>query len=315
VAEANDLPLSRHLEAFLETIAAERGAAANTVDAYRSDLGDFAKFAFAKKIAIEDADAALIRGYLAFLSRQGYAPRTAARRLSALRQFFAYLASEHIRSDDPSAVIDAPRRGLTLPKILSETEVDALLEQARKPEDAQGARMTAMLEVLYAAGLRVSELVGLTLSSLARDGSHLLVRGKGSKERVVPLGEEARAAIKVYAPYRRRFFPRGAKASPYLFPSRSSLGHLTRAQFARALKELAFKAGLDPARVSPHVLRHAFASHLLARGADLRSVQQMLGHADISTTQIYTHVLDERLRALVHGAHPLAASERQRHGR
>jgi integrase/recombinase XerD len=314
VADAGP-PFSRHLDAFLETVAAERGASANTVAAYASDLGDFAKFAFLKKTAIEAADAALIRAYLTFLSRRGYAPRTAARRLSALRQFFAYLASERIRSDDPTATIDAPRRGLALPKILSEGEVDALLAQARRLEGAQGARMTAMLEVLYAAGLRVSELVGLTLSALARDGSHLLVRGKGSKERVVPLGEAARAALKAYAPFRERFFPRGAKASPYLFPSRSALGHLTRARFARALKELAIEAGFDPARVSPHVLRHAFASHLLAHGADLRSVQQMLGHADISTTQIYTHVLDERLRALVHGAHPLAASQRQRHGR
>jgi integrase/recombinase XerD len=310
-----EIPPSRHLEAFLETVAAERGASVNTVEAYGGDLRDFARFAFARKVAIEGADDTLIRAYLAFLSRRRYAPRTAARRLSALRQFFGYLTAERIRPDDPSAAIDAPRRGLALPKILSEDEVDALLAQARRLKGAPGARMTAMIEVLYAAGLRVSELVGLTLSALARDGSHLLVRGKGSKERVVPLGDHARAALVAYAPFRERFLPRGVRASPYLFPSRSKLGHLTRAQFARALKALAVEAGLDPARVSPHVLRHAFASHLLAHGADLRSVQQMLGHADISTTQIYTHVLDERLRALVHGAHPLASQQRQRHGR
>jgi integrase/recombinase XerD len=296
---------SHHVEAFLEMAAAERGAAGNTIAAYGHDLAQFAQFAAAKGIAAEAADTALVRDYLAFLSRRRYAPRTAARRLSALRQFFAFLASQGVRPDDPTAVVDAPRRGRVLPKILSEDEVETLLACARDRNGPQGLRLTAMIEVLYASGLRVSELVGLTIGALARDRTHLLVRGKGSKERVVPLGDAARAALDAYAPFRPRFFPAGAKASPYLFPSRSALGHLTRAQFARSLKALAAEAGLDPARVSPHVLRHAFASHLLAHGADLRSVQQMLGHADISTTQIYTHVLDERLRALVEGAHPL----------
>jgi len=308
-------PRSRHVETFLETVSAERGAADNTIEAYRRDLDDFAGFAFTRHCAIEDADTALLRDYLAALSRRGYAPRTASRRLSALRQFFGFLAAAGIRKDDPSAIIDSPRRGRVLPKILAEDQVEKLLDAAHARKGAQGARLAAMLEVIYASGLRVSELVGLTLSCLARDRTHLLVRGKGSKERVVPLGATARDALAAYAPFRESFFPRGAKSSPYLFPSRSRLGHLTRAQFARALKALAAEAGLDAARISPHVLRHAFASHLLAHGADLRSVQQMLGHADISTTQIYTHVLDERLRSLVEGAHPLASLQRQRHGR
>jgi len=304
--------LSKHVEAFLEMIAAERGAAENTVAAYRRDLADFAAFATAKRTAVEAADTALIRDYLASLSRRRFAPRTAARRLSALRQFFAFLAAQKIRADDPSAIVDAPRRGRTLPKILSEDQVEALLDCVHARKGPQALRLAAMIEVLYASGLRVSELVGLTLGALARDRTHLLVRGKGNKERVVPLGDAARAALEAYAPFRARFFPAGAQASPYLFPSRSRLGHLTRAQFARALKAVAAEAEIDPAKVSPHVLRHAFASHLLSHGADLRSVQQMLGHADISTTQIYTHVLDERLRALVEGAHPLAAGVRRR---
>ena len=293
-------------------IAAERGGAANTVAAYARDLAHFARFAFVRHKAMEDADNALVRDYLASLSRAGYSPRTAARRLSALRQYFGHLAANGIRADDPCAVIDAPRRGRSLPKILSEAQVDALLGAAHARKGAQGTRLAALLEVLYATGLRVSELVGLTLSALARDRSHLLVRGKGGKERVVPLGEAARDALAAYAPYRPRFFARGAAASSFVFPSRSGTGHLTRAQFARALKAVAAEAGLDAARVSPHVLRHAFASHLLAHGADLRSVQQMLGHADIATTQIYTHVLDERLRALVQDHHPLAAGRRAR---
>ena len=304
--------LSKHVEAFLEMVVAERGAAENTKVAYRCDLAHFAAFATAKRVAIEAADTALIRDYLASLSRRRFAPRTAARRLSALRQFFAYLAGQKIRADDPSAIVDAPRRGRVLPKILSEDQVEALLDCVHARRGPQGLRLAAMIEVLYASGLRVSELVGLTLGAIARDRTHLLVRGKGNKERVVPLGDAARAALEAYAPFRARFFPAGAKASPYLFPSRSRLGHLTRAQFARALKAVAAEAEIDPAKVSPHVLRHAFASHLLSHGADLRSVQQMLGHADISTTQIYTHVLDERLRALVEGAHPLAAGFRRR---
>ncbi len=296
-------------------IAAERGGAANTVAAYGRDLADFVRFAATRHCAVEDADTALIRDYLARLSHAGYSPRTAARRLSALRQFFAFLAAEKWRADDPAAPVDSPRRGRALPKVLSEDEVAALLDAARKKSGAQGARLTALLELLYATGLRVSELVGLPVGAVARDGSHVTVRGKGGKERIVPLGAAARAALADYAPHRARFLARGAKASPFLFASRGATGHLTRAQFARVLKSLAIDAGLDPVKVSPHVLRHAFASHLLAHGADLRSVQQMLGHADIATTQIYTHVLDERLRTLVSERHPLAAGVPRRRAR
>jgi integrase/recombinase XerD len=310
VADRDGPPRSPRIEAFLESMAAERGAAANTVEAYARDLDDFARFAFARRTGIEAADRGLIRDYLGALARRRLSARTAARRLSALRQFFAFAVAQGLRADDPTATLDSPRLGRPLPKILSEAEVEALLVQAHARSDAEGMRRAAMIELLYAAGLRVSELVGLTLSSIARDRTHLVVRGKGGKERIVPLGEAARVALAAYAPFRARFLPKGAAASPFLFPSRGGLGHLTRARFARMLKGLAADAGLDPARVSPHVLRHAFASHLLAHGADLRSVQQMLGHADIATTQIYTHVQDERLRRLVNERHPLALRRR-----
>jgi integrase/recombinase XerD len=299
---------SRHVESFLEMMAAERGAAANTIESYRRDLEDFAGFAAARKHAPEDADSALLRGYLARLSKAGMAPRTSARRLSALRQFFRFLYAEGIRGDDPSAVVDSPRQGRSLPKYLSETEVEALLGAAHAREGADGARLVALLEILYATGLRVSELVGLPTAAVSRDGAVLIVRGKGDKERMVPLSEPAGEALAAYKNVREGFMPgnrTGAAASRWLFPSRARQGYLTRARVGQMLKELAIEAGIDPGRVSPHVLRHSFASHLLAHGADLRSLQQMLGHADIATTQIYTHVLDERLKALVEDAHPL----------
>ena len=307
---------SPRLEAFLEMVAAERGGARNTLAAYQSDLVHFGRFALKRGASLETADTQIVRDYLGALARAGFTPRTTARRLSALRQFYGWLLAEGARGDDPCAAIDAPKRGRALPKILSEDEVAALIAAARAREGAEGLRLAAALELLYAAGLRVSELVGLTLSALARDRTHLVVRGKGGKERLVPLGKAARTALAAYEPVRARFERKG-RPSPHLFPSKSRSGHLARAQFARALKSLAADAGLDPARVSPHVLRHAFASHLLAHGADLRSVQQMLGHADIATTQIYTHVLDERLRALVRDHHPLAArrADRPRHAR
>ncbi len=302
-------PFARHVDGFLEMLAAERGAAANTIESYGRDLGDFAAFAHRQGTPPEEADGDLIRAYLASLDKAGMAPRTGARRLSALRQFFRFLFSEGIRADDPSAAIDSPRLGRPLPKHLNEAEVESLLDAARGRTGPEGLRLVAMMEVLYATGLRVSELVGLPLSALSRDGVMLVVRGKGGKERLVPLGRPAALAIDAYKEARPHFVSGGrsrAAASPWLFPSRARQGHLTRARFAQLLKELAVEAGLDPTRVSPHVLRHSFASHLLAHGADLRSLQQMLGHADIATTQIYTHVLDERLKALVRQAHPLA---------
>jgi len=296
-------------------LAAERGASANTIDAYRGDLEDVAAFAAARGREVEDADAEMVRGYLAKLAAAGMAPRTAARRLSALRQFFRFLYAEGVRGDDPTAVVDSPRQGRPLPKYLSEDDVEGLMAAARQRSEPEGRRLVALIEVLYAAGLRVSELVGLALSSVSGDGRFLVVRGKGGKERMVPLTEPAIEALAAYytGGARRAFLPgRGARRaeSPWLFPSRARAGHLTRARFAQLLKELAVDAGIDPARVSPHVLRHSFASHLLARGADLRSLQQMLGHADISTTQIYTHVLEERLKALVNDVHPLAGARR-----
>ena len=306
---------SRHVENFLEMMAAERGAAVNTLDSYRRDLEDFAGFAQTRKHAPEDADAALVRGYLARLVKAGMAPRTSARRLSTLRQFFRFLYAERIRDDDPSAAVDSPRQGRSLPKYLSEDEVEALLAAAHARQGADGARLVALLEVSYATGLRVSELVGLPTAALSRDRAVLIVRGKGGKERMVPLSEPAGEALNAYTRVREGFMPKGetaAAARRWLFPSRARQGHLTRARFAQMLKELAMEAGIDPARVSPHVLRHSFASHLLAHGADLRSLQQMLGHADIATTQIYTHVLDERLKALVEDAHPLQHTGRKR---
>jgi integrase/recombinase XerD len=302
-----DAVSSPQIELFLEMLLAERGAAENTLESYRRDLENFAGFAAKASVLVEDADEKLIRKFMAGLSSQGMAPSTSARRLSALRQFFGFLHGEGYRGDDPCSIVDSPRQGRSLPKYLSEEEVNALLSAARTRPGPEGHRLVALLEVLYATGLRVSELVGLPLSAMGRDGQMMIVRGKGGKERMVPLSDPAVEAVAVYLEVRERFL-KGASnsAEAWLFPSRSKEGHLTRARFGQLLKELAVEAGLDPRRVSPHVLRHSFASHLLAHGADLRSLQQMLGHADIATTQIYTHVLDERLKRLVEQAHPLA---------
>lgn len=312
-ARRAEAPGSRRVEAFLEMMVAERGASPNTLDSYRRDLQDFAGFLRGRRRLPEDADAGDVRRYLEGLAAAGLSARTGARRLSALRQFFRFLYGNGERGDDPSATIDGPRLGRALPKYLSETEVDALLDAAHRRDDAEGLRRAALVEVLYATGLRVSELVGLPLSAVSRDGRILVVRGKGGKERMVPLSDPAMAAIAAYKSVRGTFLERGegrTTASRWLFPSRARSGYLTRVRFAQILKELAVEAGIDASRVSPHVLRHSFASHLLAHGADLRSLQQMLGHADIATTQIYTHVLDERMKALVRQAHPLASARR-----
>jgi len=286
----------------------ERGAAANTVDAYRRDLGHFAGFVRRRHREPEDATTAHVRAYLKTLSEAGLAARTASRRLSVLRQFFRFLYAENIRGDDPTRGVDGPRAGRTLPKYLDEAEVDGLLTAAQAHGGADGARLEALLEVLYATGLRVTELVGLPMAAISRDGLMLTVRGKGAKERLVPLSEPAQDALARYLEVRDGFLAKAGRAGAdrFVFPSRGRDGYLTRVRFAQLLKELAVEAGIDPRRVSAHVLRHSFASHLLAHGADLRALQQMLGHADIATTQIYTHVLDERLKALVAGAHPLA---------
>lgn len=299
---------ARTLGAFLEMMVAERGAATNTIDAYGRDLGDFAAF-MAKRRSV--ADAAItgdVAAYLRSLSQSGLSPRTASRRLSALRQFFSFLFSEGLRADDPTAAIDAPRQPRSLPKYLSEGDVGLLMDAAAQLEGPEGLRTRALIEVLYATGMRVSELVALSLGALSRDGITLTVVGKGGKERMVPLGEPAAAALAAYLRIREQFVAAGmpSTAARRMFPSRGREGHLTRMRFHQLLKELAVAAGLDPRRVSPHVLRHSFASHLLAHGADLRSLQTLLGHADIATTQIYTHILDQRLKDLVSRAHPLA---------
>jgi len=296
--------VNRHAESFLEMLAAERGAAANTRDAYRRDLDDCGDFLARRGKSLEDGLEADLRAYLVNQAAIGMAPRTQARRLSCLRQFYRFLFAEGVRADDPTSALDAPRLGRPLPKYLGEGEVDALLAAARALPDADGLLATALLEVLYATGLRGSELVGLPFAAVARDPRVLVVRGKGSKERMVPLSDPARDALAAWKAVRPQ-----KPVSKWLFPSRGDSGHLTRSGFAKMLGRLAVAAGLDPARVSPHVLRHSFASHLLAGGADLRSVQQMLGHADIVTTEIYTHIQDEQRQKLVRLHHPLARTK------
>ena len=311
------LPGSRHVEAFLEMMSAERGASVNTLDSYRRDLEDYAAFLMQHGSGLKDAGAADVRSYLAALDKRGMSTATAARRLSAIRQFHRFLLNEGVRGDDPTGIIDGPKKGRALPKILSEKDVDRLLAMAREhteKEERPGARvaafrMYALLEVLYATGLRVSELVGLPISTARGDKRALTVRGKGGKERMVPLTKAAGAAMVAYLAASKAAGK--AHDGPWLFPATGESGHLTRQAFARDLKLLAGQAGISAAKISPHVLRHAFASHLLQNGADLRVVQQLLGHADISTTQIYTHVLEERLKRLVSEHHPLAQSRKR----
>ncbi|MET3519239.1 site-specific tyrosine recombinase XerD [Mesorhizobium abyssinicae] len=296
------------IEAFLEMMSAERGAAENTLSSYRRDLED-ASMAISGGLAA--AAAADIRSYLDDIAARGFAATSQARKLSAIRQFFKFLYAEGLRGDDPTGTLDSPRKGRPLPKTMSEAETGRLIDRAAtEAGEADGGdrlarlRLHALVEVLYATGLRVSELVGLPVTVALRDDRFFMVRGKGNKERMVPLSAKARAAMRAWLAARAE---RPALAnSPFLFPAASDTGHLSRQVFARDLKGLAARAGIATAKISPHVLRHAFASHLLQNGADLRAVQQLLGHADISTTQIYTHVLEERLVRLVNDHHPLA---------
>ena len=289
--------MDRHADAFLEMLSAERGAARNTLAAYSADLADFAAFTAAQGEAPAAASADTLRRYMAGLNAAGLSARTAARRLSCLRQFYRFLLQEGVRADDPTQTLDSPRMPRSLPKYLSEAELAALLAAAADRPGRAGLVAVAALELLYVTGLRVSELLALRRAALANGAAMLAVRGKGGRERLVPLGAAAREAA-------------GAMTegvdSPWLFPGRDKRRAMTRQGFALLLKPLAAAAGIDPARVSPHVLRHSFASHMLARGADLRSLQMLLGHADISTTQIYTHVQPERLQQLVEAHHPLA---------
>jgi integrase/recombinase XerD len=306
---------ARHASLFLDMLAAERGASKNTLDAYRRDLDDYLSFLSEAGAQPDSATSATIRGFMASLEERGLKATSAARRLSAVRQFHKFLYVEGYAPADPTAAVSAPKRGRALPKVLSVAEVDRLLQvasegiahpQATPLERLRAARMTCLLELLYATGLRVSELVALPKSAARTRDRFLVVRGKGAKERLVPLTDAAKEAANTYL----ALLEEQKKATgPWLFPADSESGHLTRQAFARDLKAAAGAAGLRADKVSPHVLRHAFASHLLQNGADLRMVQELLGHSDISTTQIYTHVLDERLKSMVRDLHPLAEGE------
>jgi len=301
----------RLIALYLDMLAAERGAGKNTLGAYGRDLADFAAHLAAARRSMATATTEDLRGYLGALGKRGLRATTVARRLSAIRQLYRFLYAEGRRKDDPAAVLEGPKRGRALPKTLTIGEVDRLLRAAASADPTapllsrvRAARLACLVELLYATGLRVSELVSLPASAARRDARVIVVRGKGSKERLVPLNDAAKRAMAAYLALAAQ--TGSAAGSKWLFPSFGEAGHLTRQHFARELKALAVAAGLRAAQVSPHVLRHAFASHLLHNGADLRVVQTLLGHADISTTQIYTHVLEERLKSLVRDLHPLA---------
>lgn len=317
--ESNKQGQSRELiETFLEMMAVERGAASNTIDAYHRDLAEFASFVSARGRAIADAQVDDVQSYVHAMAEAGLAPTSRARKLSSVRQLYKFLTAESVIDEDPSATVSGPKRGRALPKTLSVVEVDHLITAARSRiggtsgrERLRALRFYCLIEILYATGMRVSELVSLPRNVLQGDRRMLVIRGKGGRERLVPLNAPARDALDAYLSLAETGGDGLSRAvsSKWLFPSTSADGHLTRQRFAQDLKGLSEEAGIDPARVSPHVLRHAFASHLLDHGADLRAVQQLLGHADISTTEIYTHVLQERLKRLVNEHHPLARSK------
>jgi integrase/recombinase XerD len=297
------------IEAFLDMMVAERGCSHNTLDAYRRDLVAFESWLARTGSSAQTASREQLRRYLGHLAAKGGAPSSQARRLSALRQYYGFLYAEGWRDDDPTSAIESPRRAQALPKILSHGEVEALIDAARNEAAAspEGLRLLCMIEILYAAGLRVSELVTLPVSAARSRDGFFFVKGKGGKERLVPVNPAARQALAAWLDVRAEFEPEAARGnSRYLFPSSGRQGHLTRRRCHQLLKALALKAGIDPERLSPHVMRHAFATHLVEGGADLRSVQTLLGHAEIATTQIYTHVASERLKATVTAAHPLA---------
>ncbi|MBY0612355.1 MAG: site-specific tyrosine recombinase XerD [Beijerinckiaceae bacterium] len=303
------------IDLFLEMLAAERGAAANTLLAYRRDLGDYCAFLCSRQETPIGVSSSTLRAYLIRLQDVGLKATSSGRKLSSIRQFHKFLYLEGHRGDDPSVTLEGPKRGRPLPKTLSMADVDRLLNGvAAQAADAElpfhrrlaAARLSALLELIYATGLRVSELVALPRSAAHARGDFLSVCGKGRKERLVPLTDKSRQAMRIYLDLLGKV---QAKASPFLFPAASGTGYLARQVFARDLKTAAATAGISASAISPHVLRHAFASHLLQNGADLRIVQQLLGHADIATTQIYTHVLDERAQAMVRDLHPLADVE------
>lgn len=297
--------MTPQIEAFLEMMAVERDASPHTLSAYARDLTD----AETSTGGLMQADAEAVEAWFADLSRRGLSAATAARRRSAARQFYRFALAEGWRTDDPSRRLDAPKQGRSLPKVLSREEIDRLLEASGRRDAAAGLRLVALVELAYASGLRVSELLALKVEAVRRDPAYLIVRGKGGKERLAPLNAAARTAIKAWLTARDEKRKPEAPDSPWLFPSSGKSGHLTPRRFAQLLDEAAVVAGIDPARVSPHVLRHAFATHLLEGGADLRVVQTLLGHADIATTQIYTHVATDRLAQVVQQNHPLARDD------
>jgi integrase/recombinase XerD len=301
------------IEAFLEMLSAERGARPNTLSAYERDLLDAEGFIARRGRALSGARADDLMAYAASLTNAGLSAATAARRLSALRQFFRFLLLENARGDDPTAKLESPKRAQSLPKTLDTDEIERLIQAAGARGDASSIRDRALIEILYGAGLRVSELIELPLRALPRPGqAHMIIKGKGGKERMVILGRAGLAALAAYLNVREGFLPQKAaqkreRAQRFLFPSATAAdGKLSRRRVAQILDDAARAAGIDAERVSPHVLRHAFATHLVEGGADLRSVQKLLGHADIATTQIYTHVADGRLKTLVESAHPLS---------
>ena len=300
--------MTPQIEAFLEMMAVERDASPHTLSAYGRDLAD-AEMALSDAGGLMKADAEAVEAWFADLSRRGLSAATAARRRSSARQFYRFALAEGWRTDDPSRRFDAPKQGRSLPKVLSRAEIDALLAASAARDAAAGLRLVALVEMAYASGLRVSELLGLKVEAVRRDPAYLIVRGKGGKERLAPLNTAAREAIKAWLVVRDAKRKPEAPDSPWLFPSSGRTGHLTPRRFAQLLDEAANMAGIDPARVSPHVLRHAFATHLLEGGADLRVVQTLLGHVDIATTQIYTHVATDRLAQVVHQNHPLARDD------
>lgn len=300
--------MTPQIEAFLEMMAVERDASPHTLSAYSRDLTD-AETTLSEAGGLMKADAEAVEGWFADLSRRGLSAATAARRRSAARQFYRFALAEGWRTDDPSRRLDAPKQGRSLPKVLSRDEIDRLLAASAARDAAAGLRLVALVEMAYASGLRVSELLGLKVEAVRRDPAYLIVRGKGGKERLAPLNTAAREAVKAWLIARDAKRKPEAPDSPWLFPSSGRSGHLTPRRFAQLLDEAAVTAGIDPSRVSPHVLRHAFATHLLEGGADLRVVQTLLGHADIATTQIYTHVATDRLAQVVQQNHPLARDD------
>lgn len=295
--------ISKQIDAFLEMIAAERGASSHTIESYRHDLADLFAFLSIRNIEIRKATRIDLQLYLHTIVENNLNPKTQSRRLSAIHEFYRFLYSENLIKKNPADYLQAPKIGKSLPKYLTEEEVTLLIDTASH----KNTHMYVMLELLYASGMRVSELVSLPLLAVTKDNKSISIIGKGNKERIVPLNEPAITALDQWL-FQREFNLKNGRTSKWLFPSFSKEGHLTRDGFFKALKKIALLSGIDPSKVSPHVFRHSFASHLIAHNADLRSIQKMLGHANIATTEIYTHILQDRLKKTVEKSHPLAYS-------